>query len=437
MSQRPLFGMRIRLWVAAALPALLAVLMLLMGFLDRYQSELSAALRDRARAGAAQLAGAAAFPLFVGDLNALQRLADATLAGDPQVRGVGLLGPDGQFLVRAGQLSPLASPPGPPAQWQQGQLWVVVTPVQRLQPAGEDLFDLGYTPLAPPDPSVGGPGHVVLELTLDVLAQRQRELLWWAVAIAALGLALAGVLSTAIASSVTRPIDHISRVVARIGDGHLDTRADEAASGALAVLAGGINAMAGQIAMTQAHLQAQVQAATEELQQQKDAAERAARVDSLTGVANRRAYSEAAEIELQRALRYRQPLAMLMVDIDHFKVVNDTHGHLAGDAALVSFARTLVQEVREVDMVGRWGGEEFAVLLPNSTAEDARRVAERMRQAVAASEMQLNGQVLRCTASFGVAELGANDITLGGLQKRADDALYRAKRLGRNRVEVG
>lgn len=437
MSRRPLFGMRVRLWVAAALPALLAVVMLLMGFLDRYQTELSAALRDRARAGAAQLAGAAAFPLFVGDQDSLQRLADATLAGDPQVRGVGLVGPDGQFLVRAGQLSPLASPLGPQAQWQQGQLWVVALPVQRLQVrAGDDLFDLGFATLAPTD-QLAPAGHVVLELTLEALAQRQRELLWWALAITALGLGLAGVLSTAIASSVTRPIDHISQVVARIGDGRLETRADEAAAGALGVLAAGVNAMAGQIAMTQAHLQAQVQAATEELHQQKEAAERAARVDALTGVANRRAYSEAAEVELQRALRYRQPLAMLMVDIDHFKVVNDTHGHLAGDAVLVSFARTLVEQVREVDVVGRWGGEEFAVLLPNSTAQDAQHVAERMRQAVAASEMQLNGQVLRCTASFGVAELGPNDITLGGLQSRADDALYRAKRLGRNRVEVG
>jgi len=162
----------------------------------------------------------------------------------------------------------------------------------------------------------------------------------------------------------------------------------------------------------------------------------AARVDPLTGVFSRRAFNEAAETEMQRALRYGQPLSLIMVDIDHFKQVNDTYGHTTGDSVLASFAATLAQEVREVDVIGRLGGEEFAVLLPNTDVTEALRVAERMRLAVASGNLQADGELLRYTASFGVAAFDPRELSLNRFIDRADAALYEAKRSGRNRVEL-
>lgn len=432
---QPLFGIRTRLWVAAALPAVLAVAMLLAGFLDRHNSELTAALRDRARAAAAQLGGAAEFALFAGNQEALQRLADATLAGDEQMRGVGIFSANGRLQVLAGSLSPDLPVLGPDEHVGLNGRLVVVLPVHLVSVPGDELFDLEPAPRAMHQ-GERIVGHVVVELTLGVLEKQKRDLLLWALAITFFGLVLAGVLSTLIASSVTRPIAHISRVVARIGEGEFHARADVGRSGVLSSLASGINAMASQVAMTQEHLRQQVQLATDELRKQKEAAELAARIDPLTGVASRRAFTEIAETEIQRALRYRMPLAMVMVDIDHFKGVNDTFGHMTGDAVLASFAHTIAQEVREVDVVGRLGGEEFVILLPNISGLEAVQVAERMRLAVAASEMLVNGHQLHYTASFGVAEFDSRELSLSSFMARADEALYRAKRNGRNRVEL-
>ncbi|MBX9816944.1 MAG: GGDEF domain-containing protein [Burkholderiaceae bacterium] len=157
--------------------------------------------------------------------------------------------------------------------------------------------------------------------------------------------------------------------------------------------------------------------------------------DSLTGARSRRALMEAAAHELQRARRYGQPLALLMMDIDHFKSINDQHGHLAGDRVLVQFAQTVRSTLRNSDLLGRYGGEEFMVLLPATEAEAALAAAERMRQAVAA-QPSAEGRPA-CTVSIGMAKATPNDTQVEALITRADAALYRAKAAGRNRVEFG
>ena len=230
------------------------------------------------------------------------------------------------------------------------------------------------------------------------------------------------------------PVAAISRVVGRIGSGTLHARIDETKAGPLLQLARGINQMADRIAASQENLQLQVAQATDELRKQKEAAEMVARVDALTGVASRRAFTERAELEIQRALRYRQPLCVVMVDLDRFKRVNDTYGHAVGDSVLVAFAQAIMNEVREVDMVGRLGGEEFAILLPGISGEEGFGVAERMRLAVERPELMVGGQPLRFTASFGVAEFDGIELNMAGLLARADSALYHAKHTGRNKV---
>jgi len=160
--------------------------------------------------------------------------------------------------------------------------------------------------------------------------------------------------------------------------------------------------------------------------------ERLAATDRLTGLANRLRLDETLEREIYRAQRYASPLAVILVDVDHFKAINDSFGHAAGDAALAGIAATLRTRVRESDLVGRWGGEEFLIVSPGSDGEAARQLAEHLRTAVAAAALPLCGPQ---TASFGVAEHAGNDSPTA-LVARADAALYAAKRKGRNRTEV-
>lgn len=428
------FGIRARLWLAAALPALLVTAVLLLVFLHRHGSELLEAWSDRARASARQLAGAAEFPLFAGNQESLQRLTDATLAGDEQMKGVGVFTVDGRLHAAAGSLSEVRNLFDGRERIVLGQRLLVLTPIRQTALPFDDLFaDFGGDRA---QTQVGRVlGYVAVELKLDALEKQQRDMLLWAVLTSGMGLLLAGLLSTWIASSVTRPIGLISRAVSRIRDGDLSARVNESETGVLAGLAYGINSMGARVSMTQELLREQVSQATDELRKQKEAAEHAARVDLLTGVATRRAFTESAEAEVQRALRYALPLSLIIIDLDHFKAVNDTYGHVAGDAVLASFARTIAQEVREVDLIGRMGGEEFVVLLPNTGVDEAWAVAERMRQAVESSDLQMQGRSLLYTASFGVAEFVPTELSLASLLARADAALYRAKRQGRNRVE--
>lgn len=165
--------------------------------------------------------------------------------------------------------------------------------------------------------------------------------------------------------------------------------------------------------------------------------ERQAHTDFLTDLANRRYFMELAEAELARALRYRKPLSLLMLDIDHFKAVNDNHGHKTGDRILQNLSAILRETLREVDIPGRLGGEEFAVILPETGTEAAFEAAERLRLAIADTPMQTEtGGMLSITVSIGVATLTEALVDVETLLKHADDALYVAKNSGRNQVRM-
>ena len=164
-------------------------------------------------------------------------------------------------------------------------------------------------------------------------------------------------------------------------------------------------------------------------------ARHAALSDYLTGLGNRRAFFEGAELELERRGGSPRPTAMIMIDADHFKAINDRHGHASGDTVLRHLAACLQHTFREVDVVARVGGEEFAVLLPSTTMAGAAAVAERLRLQVAASTVNLDGEATGYTISAGVAAIDADATSLEALMKRADQALYAAKKAGRNRVE--
>jgi diguanylate cyclase (GGDEF)-like protein len=171
-----------------------------------------------------------------------------------------------------------------------------------------------------------------------------------------------------------------------------------------------------------------------ELQQANLLAVKLARTDDLTGLNNRRAFVEMGRQAMDQARRYNRPLALVMFDIDHFKDINDSFGHAAGDAVLQAVAEATRHRARAADIAGRLGGEEFALLLPETTGADAVKLAERLRADLHALEVSHEGQTIRFSCSFGVAARGEEILVLDTLLNQADQALYRAKRQGRNRV---
>lgn len=177
-------------------------------------------------------------------------------------------------------------------------------------------------------------------------------------------------------------------------------------------------------------LQAQLLSAREALRDQ-------ATRDSLTRLWNRSSILEALSRELARAWREGSPLGVVMVDLDHFKHINDDHGHLAGDAMLREAARRMQNGVRQYDSIGRYGGEEFLILLPNCGPAESCSQAERLRKQLSHADVRIDETSLRITASFGVtAAVPGEPWTAEGLLRKADEALYVAKKSGRNRVEL-
>jgi diguanylate cyclase (GGDEF)-like protein len=159
-----------------------------------------------------------------------------------------------------------------------------------------------------------------------------------------------------------------------------------------------------------------------------------ARTDPLTGALNRRAMEEAALRETSRSIRHGHRLCMIMLDIDHFKLLNDTRGHAAGDYALQALVRTVKTMLRKQDLLARTGGEEFTILLPDTPVDAGLVAAERVRQAVEALDVPFEEASIKFTVSAGVAQLDPSQGGWENMMRRADSAMYEAKELGRNAV---
>ena len=159
-----------------------------------------------------------------------------------------------------------------------------------------------------------------------------------------------------------------------------------------------------------------------------------ATIDPLTSLANRRYFLERVAVEIERASRYKSEVSLLMIDIDYFKSTNDHFGHLCGDKVLESVSKSFSDVVRSVDLVGRIGGEEFAVCCPKISVDEVALLAERIRNSVEELSIEYEGNFISVTVSIGATEMAAQDNEASDLFRRADAALYKAKEQGRNRV---
>lgn len=225
---------------------------------------------------------------------------------------------------------------------------------------------------------------------------------------------------------VLRPVRRLLDMAQRVRGGDLTARTGvNATRDELSLLGVALDEMAEQLQQREAKLRGLMAA----LQEQ-------ATTDVLTGLYNRRYFSDVLEREVLTAQRSRRPFSVIMLDIDHFKKVNDTWGHAAGDRVLQAIAKMLLASVRGSDIAVRYGGEEFALLLPEASADAAAERADGLRRALQGQEVAYNGGTLKVTASFGVAEFGAGTPDAEALMKAVDDAMYEAKSGGRNKVVV-
>ncbi len=296
----------------------------------------------------------------------------------------------------------------------------------RVRADGNGTWISGYAPVKNAD------GKAIALVGLDMSASEvaaAQQSIQTSTCLALLSaLALATTLSLLLSSTVSRSINRITDATERLAEGNLDCSIPVNGSDELGTIATSLNDMAANLKERQANML------------------RRANTDGLTGLYNHRYFHDRLGQEMKRSLRYNRPLALLMIDLDGFKAVNDNLGHTAGDAVLKNFAATLAGAIREIDLVARYGGDEFAVIMPETSAEEALGMAERIR-AVVDSHSEMSGETVmgedarpgmantwKVSLSIGVAECPANARDGEALVSAADIAMYHAKHISHNAV---
>ena len=239
-----------------------------------------------------------------------------------------------------------------------------------------------------------------------------------------------GGLAYFLAHTIVRPLKRLSNEAGRVASGDLNVDIPVGGSSEISYLTQVFNHMvsslrSGQVEISQAH---------EALIEKNRELHRLSITDGLTGLFNRKHLMDLFDMEMARTRRYKIPFSVLIADIDHFKRINDTYGHLAGDAVLRRIADTLRQAVRECDHIGRYGGEEFLLILPNSEAAGAMDMAQRIRRQIRQVRFYNDGNEISMTISVGVAQCSEAEESIEAVLGRADSALYQAKNNGRDQV---
>lgn len=304
----------------------------------------------------------------------------------------------------------------PVAREVEGQALDVVVPVRLAHPIGVIR------------------ARVSEERFAAALAQRRREA---ALAVVGASVLMAVALWIVLRRLIGTRLERLAGKAAQLGAGDMSVRAEIEGTDEIAQLAKAFNQMAEDLGAYTSRLESLVRERTSELEDANLELARIAVTDALTGLWNRRHFEERAARDLEIARRAHRPFALVVIDVDHFKSVNDRFGHPIGDRVLQTVAATLTEQARSADLVARIGGEEFAVAMPDTATDAAAHAAERMRVALESMTIpdvpELAAEVI--TASFGVAAFPEHGGTIRALVAAADEALYGAKRGGRNRVE--
>lgn len=302
----------------------------------------------------------------------------------------------------------------------------------RAQPGESQVFK-GVT-----HREVIGLADMPTELPITIVAERDRAEVYGAwVKLRDMFLALVGALVVVVAAvafhmgrSIVGPLQRLIGAADRIAGGDLDVRLTATRNDELGRLTLVFNQMADRLR----HSHAEIMAANQAMQQQNRVLETLSITDSLTGLYNRSKLDAILSDQLARFKRTQREFTLLMMDIDHFKTLNDTYGHITGDEILAAVARILAQSIRSIDYAARYGGDEFIIILVETSSDLALKTAERIRARVESMRYTSHGSTILVTVSIGIVQCQSGDMTPTAVFARADSALYEAKHAGRNRA---
>ena len=423
-------SLRQRLLMVGLLPAALLATCITGLFFWRGTESIDAALDDRGIAIVSFLAPASEYAVISGNRLTQMGLLQAVLE-QPDVTGAALFDREGGLLAVSGRMELVH--PG------------AVTQTDYPRNIGRNTTRLGYAAPVVAEPLVMNDvfepqlrqartsppeniGWVYVELSNQAIEGRKQGVILTALSLFIVGLGVAGMLASRLASSVGKPLARLVEAVGRIGDGDLEVSvADDAPSDELRALQRGFNHMAQSIAQAHHHLQARIDEATSKLAYQ-------ALHDPLTGLPNRRAFEQALENAVTRSRRSGDHSTLCFIDLDRFKIVNDSCGHAAGDELLQNIARLIRQRLRTGDLISRIGGDEFALILHECSPAAALGLAESLREVVSTYRFHWEERRFTVGASIGLVRIDGRTNSASDLLVAADLACYAAKKSGRNRV---
>lgn len=423
-------SLRQRLLAVGLLPAALLAAGIIALFLLRGAQAMDEALHDRGIAIVSFLAPASEYGVISGNRGTQTGLLQAVLE-QSDVAAAAIYDSEGTLIAVSGRMQPvqtalITSSREARSIVHAGNRLGFAAPVISAPMVIDDVLEPQLRSLA--GPVLDTIGWVYVELDTTPLAQRKREIVISTFFLFIVGLGLAGVLASRLAAAVGIPLARLVEAVRRISAGDLDASVpDDANSDELRSLQQGFNTMARSIAHAHKDLQGRIDEATAQLAHQ-------ALHDPLSGLPNRRAFEQALEEAVNRSRRAGDQATLCFIDLDRFKIVNDTCGHAAGDELLKSIARMIAHRVRTGDLISRIGGDEFALILHDCSADDARRLAEDLREAVSTFRFHWEGRRFSVGASVGLVRVDGRVSSASELLVAADLACYAAKRGGRNRV---
>ncbi len=420
-----------RLLIVALLPATLLAIVLGIYFTHAGVSSLDNELRQRGLAMVRYLAPVCEYGVLSGQISTLQGYTQAA-ARQPAVKAVMVLGANGRVLATNGRVSLSAddmrrSLSGPEIV-AQGERWLAFgAPILRSAADVDELFN--QEALGKPESGDQVIGKVFVEVDSNEVYNRQRELLVRSSLLVLVGLGLAAVFALYTANRAADTLNRLVDAVRAMSAGHYQTRVEARTTGEIGVLERGFNDMAQHIEEVHRDLHWRIEQATAHLAFQ-------ARHDSLTNLINRREFETRLKEAIEAVQNGGVEICILFMDLDRFKQVNDSSGHLAGDELLRQLARLLQGRLREKDTLARIGGDEFAVILPDCRQENALQVAEDLCRLVGNFRFVWQNQLFSIGISIGLVRIGTEMKTVAAVLSAGDAACYIAKDEGGNHVFV-
>ena len=425
-------GIRGRVIGLAMVPVAIVGVLLLFQLISGKIDDLEQSLRTRAMAITRQLAPAAEYGVASGNIGVLQTLLNKA-AIEPDIRGVAVFSDTGQQLAQVGRgtwTDPVRArlPADRLYQMDYPNKLVYYAPITRTEVVVDD-YQMVDDPAFASSAQTHLIGWVGLEVSRSATIQSQRDAIMRSLSILLVGLSVSLYLAWRIGRQITRPILALSHAVSRIAEGHLDARVEQTGQAELGMLQRGVNHMAAHLQAMQDQMQEKIDQATARLVYQ-------ASHDALTGLINRREFEQRLDRTLQSALQQGREHALCYMDLDQFKVINDSCGHAAGDELLLQLALLLKGNLRERDTLARLGGDEFALLLENCTIQDALEVADTFRAEVQRFRFKWEDRIFAVGMSVGMVAINRESGTAADLLSAADAACYVAKDRGRNQIHL-